>query len=307
MARRRSTRHDKPSHSTTPSTHQAGDVVAAPARETAVQDESLRTGSGADSEDVLPLFKNRAYLEHLQRDVAPIIAAYRAAGRSCRILSEARTTGLLPSAFPSEVVRTLQSVVRFPDLLQHMQPDERRAIDAVMQAVDFGCESDADVPAALLRAKEYAVRFKEAASALRKLEVRILAELHKLDLPTQVKEGKPSTARHEAREKLIAALTCHHEYENGGCLNTAPIGVNKLARLAKVSSGSASAFFKAEFDGHPAYKRVCRSLNQLVNILKHLNGESPSSVTYGGSPPEGRFGYRRRGRQPGSTNYDNEE
>ncbi|HWB14440.1 MAG TPA: hypothetical protein VG826_34760 [Pirellulales bacterium] len=61
------------------------------------------------------------------------------------------------------------------------------------------------------------------------------------------KKRKRSTERGEGREKLISALTKHHAYANGGCLNLEPAGNNALARLA---------------DPH-----------RLVTALKALNGE----------------------------------
>lgn len=65
--------------------------------------------------------------------------------------------------------------------------------------------------------------------------------------PTPAK-AKRSTKRGEARLKLIAALTKHHKYADGGCLNQEPIGVRALARLADVDPATASAFFNREFD-----------------------------------------------------------
>src|SRR5262249_32651563 len=42
--------------------------------------------------------------------------------------------------------------------------------------------------------------------------------------------SKRSTERGEGRAKLIAALTKHHQYANGGCLNLDHIGNNELAK-----------------------------------------------------------------------------
>jgi len=85
--------------------------------------------------------------------------------------------------------------------------------------------------------------------------------------------AKKSTVRGEAQEKLRAALLAHHQYENGSCLNTAPIGRNALARLAKVSLGSVTDFFKRNFDGHKAYQRLCAEPSDLGIALKVLAGE----------------------------------
>ena len=56
--------------------------------------------------------------------------------------------------------------------------------------------------------------------------------------------GKRSTERNEGRAKLISALTAHHKYKNGSCLNLVFIGNNELARLAAVQKSTASEFFK---------------------------------------------------------------
>ena len=63
--------------------------------------------------------------------------------------------------------------------------------------------------------------------------------------------GKPkrSTVKGEARVKLIAALTLHHRYADGSCMNCEPIGVNQLARNAEVSPSSASVFVSKKIPG----------------------------------------------------------
>ncbi|MCX7428780.1 MAG: hypothetical protein NTW96_24530 [Planctomycetia bacterium] len=60
---------------------------------------------------------------------------------------------------------------------------------------------------------------------------------------------KRSTEPGEARAKIVAALTVWHKYENGGCGNTTPIGVNELARLADVGPASVNRFFNKQFGG----------------------------------------------------------
>jgi hypothetical protein len=84
---------------------------------------------------------------------------------------------------------------------------------------------------------------------------------------------KRSTERGEARVKLIAALTAHHRYADGGCLNQEPIGNNQLARAARVSPSSASTFFIDKFQGHTNYKTLCRDAGHLTAALKLLNDE----------------------------------
>lgn len=103
--------------------------------------------------------------------------------------------------------------------------------------------------------------------------------------PATQTRKKRSTVRGEARLKLIAALTKHHEYADGGSLNTEPIGNNKLAELAGVDSASASRFIKKEFGGPTSYQTVCRDPGRLAECLKILNGEFSPHNLYGRCPP----------------------
>jgi hypothetical protein len=95
---------------------------------------------------------------------------------------------------------------------------------------------------------------------------------------------KRSTVRGEGRAKLIAALTKHHQYADGGCLNLQPIGNNELAMSVDVAPSTASAFFKDEFQGHAKYRAVCRGAGKLVDCLKALNGEFSPHDLYGRRP-----------------------
>ncbi len=98
-------------------------------------------------------------------------------------------------------------------------------------------------------------------------------------------KSKRSTVKGEGREKLIAALTLHHEYADGGSLNLEPIGNNELARKAGVDRATASAFFKKQFKGHGKYKAACRDSGRLAATLKLLNGEFAPHLLYGAKPP----------------------
>jgi hypothetical protein len=100
------------------------------------------------------------------------------------------------------------------------------------------------------------------------------------------KKAKRSTERGEGRAKLIAALTKHHKYADGGCLNLVPVGNNELARMAKVDQATASAFFKKEFKGHDKYRATCADAARLAAALKLLNGEYAPHHLYGAKPPE---------------------
>jgi hypothetical protein len=97
---------------------------------------------------------------------------------------------------------------------------------------------------------------------------------------------KRSTARGEAQAKLIAALTKHHKYAEGGCLNPEPIGNNELARRAGVSPSTASDFFNVEFKGHRTYRAVCLNTGKLADSLKLLNDEFAPHELYGRRPAD---------------------
>lgn len=104
--------------------------------------------------------------------------------------------------------------------------------------------------------------------------------------PSRTTKPKRSTERGEGRAKLIAALTKHHQYADGGCLNLEPIGNNALARLADVDQATASAFFKQEFKGHAKYKAACADATLLASALKMLNGEFSPHLLYGAKPAD---------------------
>jgi hypothetical protein len=80
--------------------------------------------------------------------------------------------------------------------------------------------------------------------------------------------------RGEARAKLIAALTEHHQYAKDSYLNQEPIGNNELAKKADVSKHAASKFFKKVFKGHAKYRACCiNNTSSLIAVLKWLNDE----------------------------------
>lgn len=105
------------------------------------------------------------------------------------------------------------------------------------------------------------------------------------------RKAKRSTEAGEARIKIIAELTRHHQYADGGCLNLQPIGNNELARRAEVSQSTAKVFFDKEFGdengerGHAKYRGICRNPGQLVASLKILNNEYSPHNLYGRRPP----------------------
>jgi hypothetical protein len=104
--------------------------------------------------------------------------------------------------------------------------------------------------------------------------------------PESGKTRKRSTEKGEARSKIVAALTEHHRYANGSCMNQEPIGVGELKRKSHVGSkSSVSRFFKQNFKGHGKYKAVCRDRTSLITALKMLNDEFSPHMLYGRTPP----------------------
>jgi hypothetical protein len=98
-------------------------------------------------------------------------------------------------------------------------------------------------------------------------------------------KAKRSTESGEGHIKLVAALTMHHQYADGSCLNVEPVGSNELARMAKVSKATASAFFKKEFKGHGGYKGICSDAASLAAALKLLNQEFSPYHLFGRKVP----------------------
>lgn len=87
--------------------------------------------------------------------------------------------------------------------------------------------------------------------------------------------------RDNANDLLIAVITKHHRYADGGCLHTEPIGNNKLARLANVAKSTASKFFRCKFREYRNYRIICRDTSRLVNTLKMLNNEISPHIVLG--------------------------
>jgi hypothetical protein len=98
--------------------------------------------------------------------------------------------------------------------------------------------------------------------------------------------SKRSTKKGDAREKIIAALTKHHQYADGSCLIPEPIGNNELARLAGVSQSTAKSFFDDKFQGLDKYKVICRDAARLSFSLKLLNNEVAPHLVLGDADRE---------------------
>jgi hypothetical protein len=103
---------------------------------------------------------------------------------------------------------------------------------------------------------------------------------------TKPRKAKRSTEQTDVETKLIAALTKHHQYADGGCLNLDAIGCRELARQAKVGLASAKRFFDKHFKGHKKYRNyVCADKGRLITALKLLNQEFSPCDSYGAKPP----------------------
>jgi hypothetical protein len=109
------------------------------------------------------------------------------------------------------------------------------------------------------------------------------------------RKPKRSTERGEGEAKLIAALTKHHQYAEGGCMKWDPINSNGLAEKAKAGKGSANRFFNKWFgsakkakDGYRNYRITCNGKDKLIAILKSMNGDMPRPgvVLFGREVPD---------------------
>jgi hypothetical protein len=126
------------------------------------------------------------------------------------------------------------------------------------------------------------------ADRLEKAKAKISSGSNKDSDCTNLK-GKPakrSTERGEGRAKLTAALTKHHKYADGSCLNLEPIGNNELARQADVWPSTASAFFNYKFKSHQQYRAICRDAGKLADALKVLNDDFSPYELYGRRPAD---------------------
>lgn len=99
---------------------------------------------------------------------------------------------------------------------------------------------------------------------------------------------KGTTKKGGEDDDIIAALTAHHQYDNGHCRNMVPIGVRELEDTYQVKRDRATRFFKKHFGdkdsgsvwGHKNYKATCnRNREKIESWLKDLNRDySPHPV-----------------------------
>lgn len=107
---------------------------------------------------------------------------------------------------------------------------------------------------------------------------------------TKSKAVKPTSGKSRSRRVVgktidsdlvfIAALTKHHGYEDGSCINIEPIGCGELAKKTKVAKSTASRFFKKEFQGYKNYKVHCKT-NKIAESLKLLNKDLAPHILLG--------------------------
>jgi hypothetical protein len=164
------------------------------------------------------------------------------------------------------------------------------AVVTLQQIHDLGQIHDGELPKpALIHWREFLRHVRRDENKESEAEAKKLLKWVKKQLKASTKNPvnpKRSTVGGEARAKLIAALTKHHNYADGSCLNSEPIGVRKLAELAEVSASSASEFLKKEFAGYQKYCQRCRDTRRLSFDLKVLNGEFSPHQLYGSSPED---------------------
>jgi hypothetical protein len=173
-------------------------------------------------------------------------------------------------------------------------PELLRALWETMERIGGTTPSAPEVATAKLgiaRGDDHEAYIRKVLDAIN--DVVRWCEAKEADAPEKRSEAKPtdapsrkkrSTERGEGRAKLIAALTNHHQYADGSCLNLEPIGNNELAKAAVVSPSTASTFFNDEFEGHTKYKALCRDSSQLAAALKLLNNEFSPHDLYGRRP-----------------------
>lgn len=96
--------------------------------------------------------------------------------------------------------------------------------------------------------------------------------------PKPAVKPKSSTVPGEARAKIVAGLSHHHQFDGESCLNCDPIQVNRFAKEIGVGRSTLSEFLGKEFgvdgkDGYQKYQVFCRDSGSLNLAMKILLGE----------------------------------
>ena len=124
--------------------------------------------------------------------------------------------------------------------------------------------------------------------------------------PPAAKKPKHSTERGEARIKIVAALTKHHKYADGGCQNFDPIGVRELEKYG-VGRDAATRFFKKHFGSHAKYKIACgRDHARIGAWLKLLNEDYSTHPLFSSDPPESSVNAHRAAGQRAKLGEDSD-
>jgi hypothetical protein len=228
---------------------------------------------------------NSLYQQNMARQAVTVLLAHGAAVPSFRGRSAEEVLSWFPevpcgsinrerdAAFIREVRAKLP---RLYDLQSELGEYIDRVVEAPLSALTPGPDGDA-----------------ETASMTTVDSLLAAMSLQAPETGNPQTKPKRSTEKGEARVKIIPALTKHHQYADGGCLNTEPIGVRELARKADVSADSVTQFFKKEFGeekgAHTRYKASCRDAALLGAWLKLLNEDYSPHPLFASNPPgEGR-------------------
>jgi hypothetical protein len=82
--------------------------------------------------------------------------------------------------------------------------------------------------------------------------------------PTRPRRGRPARGSPVGRQKVVAAILAHHRYESGSVLRWEPAPLAALAKLAGVSTSTASRSLASIFaadkgEGYERYRAACQS------------------------------------------------
>ena len=185
---------------------------------------------------------------------------------------EERLGGQLDRDGVAEAARRLNTEIGLrPYKSQTVREDgsHRELSDLLWLGPVLGQLDESGVTAKLLC--EFQAAFPEVAAELR----FTAASLEKSPLQGGAKtRRKRSTTKGEAEIKLIAGLTALHDYANGGCTRSEPVGVRRLAKYCGVGKATASRFYGKHFGGFSKYRTLCQTPADLSKALQRMNGEN---------------------------------
>lgn len=187
----------------------------------------------------------------------------------------------------AEAARYRGQLHRWGEIEKRICERHQASLESVALSEGVGAITMEDIPAeepGTLRARMRVLRDAIHAQTPSESAQAVMQSKTSPTLPSRTVSTNKSTSPRDAEAKLIAALTHHHRYANEGCLNQEPIGNNQLARLAKVSPSTASAFFQKQFKGYAKYRAACSHPAGLLPALKLLNQDYTPHLLYGGEP-----------------------